>query len=83
MLIPTEAEPPDFSGLLSPVPFCFPCPRCGNEFTKTFGWLKYNDQIVCPECKHTVVFDAKQFRRALEEMTETLVSLWASVSYLA
>ena len=81
MLVPTEVDPPDFSSLLNEVPFRFPCPHCGHEFAQTFGWLKGNDHVSCPNCKDVVVFDAKQFRIAIEELAEVLASLWASVSY--
>jgi len=83
MQVPTLADIPDFSRFLADAILVFPCPHCGHEFRQTFGWFETNDNIGCPNCKDTVIFDAKQFRVALQEIREAVAKLWASVSYLA
>ncbi len=82
MTSPTLAPMPDFTRFLSDVPFTFPCPRCGNEFKQTLGWFESNDKIVCPACKETVVFDAKQLRNAMDAVRQGLIALWMSTAYV-
>ena len=76
------AESPDYLQVLALCPFVFPCPMCGHEFHQTFGWFDINDQIICPNCKETIVFDAKEFRGRLRELATALSHLWMSIGYL-
>lgn len=35
------------------------CPYCGNEFTDSWEWDDYEDDIYCDDCGHTFAMERK------------------------
>ena len=50
------------------------CPQCAKTFTKSLGWLKANDNLLC-DCGITIVFDKKEFTGPISEAQKSLDNL--------
>lgn len=46
-----------------------PCPACGHETKKTFGWIKSHNEFICP-CGMTVKLDREQMLRDIAPLED-------------
>ena len=51
------------------------CPACGEEFTKTVGWLKTHSEVKCPGngCPNTITLSAEEFNLRLAQARQGLL----------
>lgn len=51
----------ELDGIEIPVP----CPECGGNTLKSYGWLKRNKELACSRCDETIQLNDHGFRDAL------------------
>jgi hypothetical protein len=56
------------------------CPTCGEEFKQPFTWFERNSEFCCAKCATAIVFRAKEFAAALQQMREGLAILNITVT---
>ena len=49
-----------------------PCPACGSNTLKCFGWIKANEMLTCSMCSEPIRLDNHGFRDALVDAEKSI-----------
>jgi hypothetical protein len=69
------------SGFLDDAAFDIPCPNCGQETKKGFGWIKGNSEFICA-CGAKIRLDTDQFRSEITKAEAAVKSLQDTIKKL-